>query len=103
MTLRPITIEAFCIEGATSLDPIRVYLEDTGPGTGRLTLACFGQAWENYWQSMGQHSIRDFLRMCDADYIVGKLIRVHNKAGERYLTRIVLALKEALKSEGVPA
>jgi hypothetical protein len=34
----PITVQAFEITGAPRLDPIRVYMQDLGPGQGRITI-----------------------------------------------------------------
>lgn len=60
--------------GLGTLDPIAVMLEDFGPGAGKITITCFGQAWSNYWGHMGKtHTIRSFFLQASNDYLIGKL------------------------------
>jgi hypothetical protein len=82
---------------APGLDPITVLLFDIGPGQGRMILECFGESLAGYWPSMGQMTIREFIRMCDADYLVGRMIPAGtNKRKVAYFRRIITAVKTAL-------
>jgi hypothetical protein len=55
-------------------DTINVFLEDFGPGAGRITIERVGEAWSHYWSHMGEsHTITSFLAECDAPYLVNKL------------------------------
>ena len=61
-------------EGRGVLDPISVYIEDFGPGAGKITITCFGEAWSHYWSHMGeQHTLATFFSKCDQHYLAGKL------------------------------
>ena len=99
-----IKTEAFTIfDAAPRLDPITVVLQDMGVGSGRLIVECFGTAWSAYWGAMGNKRVREFVKVCDPDYIVSKLApsdRRMRKSDEKYLTRIVQATQEALRSNG---
>lgn len=61
------------ISEVPSLDPIRVTLEDIGPGQGRINIECYGQAWSAYWGGMGKETVAEFFTTCDEHYIAGKL------------------------------
>ena len=101
MTIKPIEItRAFEINGAPRLDPIRVILQDLGPGQGRVIIECYGSAWSAYWGATGHQSILQFLDMADADYITSALSSHQrlSKIETAYLTRIVQAVKEAIKT-----
>lgn len=68
-------VELMTISCLPGLDPVRVILDDYGPGMGRLTVGCFGDAWEHYWGAMGDHhTLRTFLLKAHEDYIVTKLL-----------------------------
>lgn len=61
-------------EGLGTLDPITVFAEDYGPGQGKITITCFGEAWSHYWSHMGEKTkLAEFFRKCDEDYLAGKL------------------------------
>lgn len=55
------------------LDPIRVTLDDIGPGQGRINIECYGKAWASYWGSMGKESIAEFFVTCDNHYLIKNL------------------------------
>lgn len=55
------------------LDPIRVTLDDIGPGQGRINIECCGEAWASYWGGMGKQGIAEFFVGCDNSYLVGNL------------------------------
>lgn len=80
MTVERYTVEKLLIrnapvsDGLGTLDPVSVIVEDFGPGAGKITITCFGEAWSNYWGSMGeQHTLMSFFLKCDSDYLVRKL------------------------------
>lgn len=80
MNITKSTVEKIIITGAErfpgcgSLDPISVIVEDFGPGQGKITITCFGEAWSHYWSHMGEtNKLMQFFTQCDNDYIVGKL------------------------------
>lgn len=61
-------------EGLGTLDPITVIAEDFGPGQGKITITCFGEAWSHYWSHMGERNkLADFFCKCDEHYLAGKL------------------------------
>lgn len=73
MNVTRTTIERLEITGAENLDPIRVYLEDIGPGKGRINIECYGKSWATYWGAMGRETLSEFFCTCDEHYIAGKL------------------------------
>jgi hypothetical protein len=65
------TIERLKIS-ETKLDPISVYLEDLGPGRGKITIECFGKSWSASWPAMGKdNTVSDFVSSCDHEYLIG--------------------------------
>lgn len=61
-------------EGLGKLDPITVIAEDFGPGQGKITITCYGDAWSCYWGSMGEKTkLAEFFCGCDEHYLAGKL------------------------------
>lgn len=67
------TIRRITISHVPSLDPIRVALEDIGPGQGRINIECYGTSWAYYWGGMGKETIAEFFSTCDKHYLAGKL------------------------------
>lgn len=66
-------VERLLIEGIAGMDPLTVYLEDLGPGCGKITVSCYDETWTHYWGSMGKgQDIRSFFLSCDLSYIVNK-------------------------------
>lgn len=61
------------ITDVRGLDPIRVTLDDIGPGKGRINIECCGQAWASYWGAMGSQSIAEFFVCCDSGYLIENL------------------------------
>ena len=62
------------ISDVKSLDPVAVIVENFGPGEGKITITCFGEAWSAYWGSMGErHTLESFFCKCDEHYLAGKL------------------------------
>lgn len=106
--MNAISVQAFEITGAPRLDPIRVYLQDLGPGQGRITFECYGAAWACYFGSIGSgRTIAQFVRACGPDYLTNALDSARgtrDSAKERtYLRRIVEAVQAELRQEGVAA
>lgn len=104
MKISPITVAAFEITEAPSLDPIRVTLQHLGEGCGRITIECFGQAWSAFWPGMGKRTLAEFFSNCDVGYLVEHLTpntpqRPRNRENA-YLARIVEAVKASLKENG---
>jgi len=68
------TVQQLTITGAERLDPIRVTMEDIGPGQGRITITCWDDAYVNYWGAMGDgHTMASFFAKASVSYLVGKL------------------------------
>lgn len=95
---------------APNLDPIDVIFLDASPGRGRIIVRCYSQAWTAWWGAMGEHhTVRTFFLSCDVQYLVGYLLHGQSEAmlvrkralQEAYLGRIVRAIQEALRSEGL--
>ena len=62
------------LPGRGTLDPVRVILNDYGPGRGGIILTCFGEAWTYYWGSIGgDQDIAQFFTSSDLEYFVRKL------------------------------
>lgn len=98
----PITVHAFEITGAPRLDPIRVYLQDLGPGQGRITIECYGAAWACYFASIGSdRTIAQFVRECGVDYLTNAFASARGTRGSTrevpYLRRIVEAVQAELR------
>lgn len=60
------------IEGADSLDPITVFLEDFEPRRGKITVSCWGKSWTAYWGGMWDGlTVGQFFTKLNASYIIG--------------------------------
>lgn len=86
-----------------NLDPVDVYMQDFEKGKGQITITCYGSAWTIYFGAMGNKTIQEFFAEAGTDYLVNKLtdrsFQKCTKQHEKYLTRIVNAVKEALKEK----
>lgn len=95
-----VNVEAVEIPAAGSLDAIRVYWRDVGPGQGHVTIACWGCAWTCYFGGMNGRTIRQFFAEADTHYLITKLgITPHlkqRKTDHEYLGRIIDAIHAAL-------
>jgi hypothetical protein len=101
MKITPLQLIAYEVTPPPSfrLDPIRVILHDLGPGQGRVSLEVWGRSWAAYWGGMGDLTIKDFFCSCGSDYLIEKLQSGRiTKRDEDYLTRIIKAVQEALKT-----
>lgn len=97
ITAAPMPDTAMCIE-APGLDRITAYLFDIGPGQGRVILECYGECLTGYWAAMGNAKVADFVRLCDVDYLAGKMIPGSATRRIGYMRRIVAAFHAAIKS-----
>jgi len=100
-----LSVNAFCVTDHANLDRITVYYHDFEPGKGQVTIVCYGEAWTAFWGAMGTRTILQFLTECDISYIVGRLMgaqfQKHTKGHDVYLTRIVTAIRDELKTPEV--
>lgn len=101
MNIERTTTETLTITGAPALDPITVFLQDSEPGRGRITVECYGRAWSAFFGAMGgSRSIREFACGVPPEYLADKLWDIDKKptkAAEAYLLRIVTAVVAAVK------
>ncbi|QKE22875.1 hypothetical protein 8P_052 [Pseudomonas phage 8P] len=66
------TVTKLYIEGAASLDPITVFLEDFEPKRGKITVSCYGKSWTACWGGMWDGlTVGQFFTRLDAGYIIG--------------------------------
>lgn len=109
MIVSSVPVECMRIDGATSegltgpLDPIHVYWVNLEPGAGYVTITCYGDSWTQYFGAMSGQTIQQFFARADVAYLVNALgIKPLLKQSPRYtmhLTRIVQAVKDALKDD----
>lgn len=90
MKIETSEIMQLTITDVSDLDPIRVMIEDTRPGAGRITLSCYRESWSAEWGAMGNtHKVADFFCFCDPHYLI------KNIAG--HIPQMVFSSEEALK------
>lgn len=99
-------VDVLRIPAQPGLDPITVYFDDAGDGRGRMTVACYGEAWATAvtaaWAAMGPRSVREFVGGVDPSYLTGALcsLRPRTTAVERgYVLRIAKAVIAAIRAE----
>jgi hypothetical protein len=74
MKLATSQITKLVITDVKGMDPISVMAEDFGPGAGKITITCWGEAWTHYWSHMGeQNTMRSFFLKASTSYLIGKL------------------------------
>jgi hypothetical protein len=73
MNIKRSKVDKISISGIPNQDTINVYLEDFGPGQGRIVIEQFGDAWSYYWGAMGKRTMLQFFEECDDDYLIQKL------------------------------
>lgn len=97
------TVRHLNVSDVPTLDPIDVFLQDFAPGRGRITLQCYGDAWTAYFGAMGSDfTIQEFVSRAGADYLTSKFLggnHKRTKAHEKYLARIIEAVKAALADQ----
>lgn len=98
IALADVHVDVVRIPAQKGLDPITAYFEDYAPGKGRVTVACYGDAWTACWSAMGGRKVREFTASVDAGYLSGAMLalRGSNKAARRYAKRVAHALIEAI-------
>ena len=90
------------------LDPITVYIEQYRPGSSRITVQCYAQAWTAYWGSHGDNPVEQFVCSCDVGYVAdalrwgqqGLMTKLQDKHQQRYVERIVSAIKAEFAAKG---
>ena len=107
MKINLVNVRAFEIsdvQDSDRLDPIQVFLQDIGPGTGRIVVECYGQAWSAYFGGAGDKGIHEFLKHVDSHYLTNKMrtngcnmTKAGEKRHEAYLLRIVDVVLRVLK------
>lgn len=87
-------VVALQIPRSDKLDPIFCYFEDFEPGAGRVTIACYGDAWTAAWGAMGARTVRQFVAECDSYYLTNSLLQLRgaNKRMRDYTGRIAAAV-----------
>jgi len=92
------------IPRSAGLDPIYCYFEDFDAGRGRLTVACFGDAWTGAWGAMGDCGVRQFVAGCNPDYLASSFLEMRggNKRHREYTTRVAAAVIAALTGAKTP-
>lgn len=71
MKVESSTVSKLVITEVEGLDSVSVFLEDFGPGQGKVTMSCAGKSWTSFWGAMGDRKIAQFVTSCSADYIIG--------------------------------
>ena len=103
MNISPSKAEVFTISDVKDLDLVTVFIQDLGPGRGKLTVECYGHAWSTYWGGMGDQTVRQFLLGVDTTYVATKLVsglqRVVTRREERWVGTIVDAVLRAIREE----
>jgi hypothetical protein len=97
------SVGSLLISNVPALDPIRVICIDTAPGSGRIIIQCYGQAWTGCWSAMGDRTVEQFFVDCDPGYLVnaisgGRMMRDHEAF---YVRRVVCAVQEALRNQPI--
>jgi len=67
------TVQKITIADLDRLDPVALYLEDQGPGKGKVIITCYGSSWTAFWGSMGDRPVAEFIKSCSNSYLIGKL------------------------------
>jgi len=76
MKIKETLVRKLVLTELDDLDPITMILEDYGPGRGKLTVECFGDAWSAFWPAIGQCDVARFVARASTDYIASKLSNV---------------------------
>ncbi|HEC1424183.1 TPA: hypothetical protein R1W95_000970 [Pseudomonas aeruginosa] len=65
---------------AYPLDPVTVYLEDSGPSNlaggsnqGSVVIECYGKSWSARWGSIGNRTVSKFIQSSEPSYLAGCL------------------------------
>jgi len=92
------TIDVLRIPRSATLDPVIVYFDDYRPGQGRVTIACYGDAWTAAWGAMGDRTVREFVAQANPGYLSGALLSLSGarKHHREYTERVAAAVIDAL-------
>lgn len=98
------TTDALRIPEQPGLDPITCYFEDYAPGRGRITIACYGDAWTAAWGAMGNRTVREFVASAPPDYLACSMLELTPATTRRrkYAERIASAVIAALTPDQSP-
>lgn len=101
-----VTVKSFTIydaqraPGRGMIDPITVMLRDMG-GCGQIVVECFGASWSQWFGSIGNETLSQFIAGCDEHYLGSKLasctVRKTTKREEAYVVEIARAVIAAVK------
>ena len=75
MQIAKSTTDTYTLTHLDGLDPVTVYTADLYFGAGRITITCFGKAWNAFWPAMGDLTLREFVLSADNAYIIGKMVQ----------------------------
>jgi hypothetical protein len=96
-----IKLEILRIARSENLDPVTVYFEDHAPGVGRVTIACYGDAWTAVWNAMGDCTVRQFIEsVVDKGYLSGAMLQLcgGSSRDRKYAERIAAAVIDAARA-----
>lgn len=96
MKLEQSTVTTLRLTELERLDSVSVFLEDFGPGRGRIVIECFGEAWSSFWPAMGG-SLEDFFIRCEDGYLA-KNLAPHLKSEIYDFDKLEIKLKEAIRA-----
>ena len=74
MQIETTQVKKLRITDIEQLDPVTVYLEETGPHSGKVIMEVFGTAWSYHWGGIGESrgGIANFFCSCDNHYLALK-------------------------------
>lgn len=73
MKIEQTQIRKLRLTNVPGLDPIDLFVEDTGAASGKITVTCFGASWTAYWGNTGMPSVAAFVAQADVGYLVNCL------------------------------
>jgi hypothetical protein len=104
MTIFPIHIHGYEINGVRGFDFIRIIFRDTGPGVGSMVVHTDQGTYSSHWNAMGKSTVEEFVREVSADYLTRDLTlprfgsKPPSKQENARLYRMVETIQEGLKS-----
>lgn len=103
MKVHELNVTTLHLTEVQGLDPITVHLYDAAPGSGFITVNCFGQSWTYFWGAMGERGIEEFVAGLEVGYLMSKLsYREKTKREKDYLSRICEAVINAIRARRGP-
>lgn len=55
-----------------NLDPILIFLEETGPRQGKIIIECYGKSWSTYFSGAGNNGLAAFVAGLDEEYLINR-------------------------------